>query len=182
MELLRRYVDGILQGTNSASSGKTLRNSYSKLTIGANWNYSTGSREVFFSGKMDEVRISNTARSADEIAEAYRAGRDHRISRTITSANLSTATKLPFYIASDRPGTFLEATVGESAYANYEPDANTVGLWHLEEKAGTGGLYKDSSGYGNHGTPTNSVPVKGIYGFARDFDGSQWYKTNYGDK
>ena len=38
-------------------------------------------------------------------------------------------------MASDRPGTFLEATIGESAYANYEVDANTVGFWHMEENA-----------------------------------------------
>lgn len=84
-------------------------------------------------GTIDEVRISNVTRTAEEIAEAYRAGRDHRLSRTISSTDLSSKTKLPFYVTADRPGTYLEATVGESAYANYEPDANTVGLWHLEE-------------------------------------------------
>lgn len=89
--------------------------------------------DPLFAGLIDEVRISNVARSAEEITETYRMGRDHRISRTITSTDFSAKDKLPFYIAADKPGTYLEATVGESAYANYEVDANTAGLWHLDE-------------------------------------------------
>ncbi|MBI3384566.1 LamG domain-containing protein, partial [Candidatus Gottesmanbacteria bacterium] len=123
-------------------------------------------------GTVDEVKISNVVRTAEEIAEAYRAGRDHRLTKTISSTDLSAKTKLPFYVASDRPGTFLEATVGESAYANYEPDANTVGLWHLEEQAGSGAYIKDSSSNANNGTPTGTTFVQGKIGKARSFNGS----------
>jgi len=52
-------------------------------------------------------------------------------------------------------GTYLTATIGESAFANYEPDANTMALWHLEEMSGSGAYIKDSSGKSNNGTPTN---------------------------
>jgi len=89
--------------------------------------------EAAFNGSIDELRISNIARSPEEIAEDYRMGRDHRVSETISSTNLSSATKLPFYVASDRLGTFSQLTIGNSAFANYEPDANTVGLWHLDD-------------------------------------------------
>ena len=83
---------------------------------------------------MDEIRISNVARTAEEIAEAYRAGRDHRTFANIRLSDLTAKTKLPFYVASDRPGTFMEATVGESALVNYEAgDPDLKGLWHLDE-------------------------------------------------
>jgi hypothetical protein len=82
---------------------------------------------------LDEAKISSVARSSEEIAESYRMGRDHYISRTITSTDLSGKTTLPFYIAADRPGTYLSTTVGNTPFANYQPDANTVGLWHMDE-------------------------------------------------
>lgn len=138
------YVDGAASGTADAAAwGSTLTNT---LRIGRDGGTN------YFSGAIDEVKISNVVRSADEIAEAYRAGRDHRITKTISAADLSAKTKLPFYIAADRPGTYLSATIGESAYANYEPDANTIGLWHLEETSGTGAYLKDSSGNNNNAT------------------------------
>ncbi|HRZ95900.1 MAG TPA: LamG domain-containing protein, partial [Candidatus Moranbacteria bacterium] len=87
--------------------------------------------------------------------------------------------KIPFYVAADRPGTYLETTVGESAYANGEPDANTVGLWHLDEKNGSGAYILDSSGNNNNGTlgSGTSAPsfTQGKIGGARSFDGSNDY-------
>jgi hypothetical protein len=157
------YRDGQLR--NSTTSSITVPDWAAPLRIG----YNAGGT------LLDEYRISNVARSAEEIAEAYRAGRDHRVGRTISSTNLSSKTKLPFYVAADRPGTYLEATIGESAYANYEPDANTVGLWHLEEQTGSGAYIKDSSGYGNNGTPTGTTFVQGKIGKARSFNESTDY-------
>lgn len=125
---LKFYLNGEFQSSGSQSIGY-----YTKFFIGAAYSEYSSAYYKFFDGTIDEVRISNVARTAEEIAEAYRAGRDHRLSRTISSTDLSSKTKLPFYIAADRPGTYLEATVGESTYANYEPDSNTKGLWHLEE-------------------------------------------------
>jgi hypothetical protein len=126
--LLSVYVDGQMAGTAS----ETIYNiNSSSLTsaIGAQYDGS-GTK---YNGKVDEIKISNIARTAEEIAEEYRMGRDHRMSRTIPATNFSSKSKLPFYVAADRPGSYLEATVGESAFANYEPDANTVGLWHLDD-------------------------------------------------
>lgn len=162
---LALYVDGTLVCSTGAITVPNA-NLDSTARIGF------GHQASFGSGIIDEVRISNIKRSAEEIAEAYRAGRDHRISRTISSTDLSNKTKLPFYVASDRQGTFMEATIGESAFANYEPDANTVGLWHLEEQAGSGAYIKDSSSYGNNGTPTGTTPVQGKIGKGRSFNGS----------
>jgi len=125
------YIDGVLDnsGTTSGTHG-TMDSTVTNLLIGKR-HYSGYTDE--FDGIIDEVRISNVARSAEEISEAYRAGRDHRLGRTISSTDLSSKGKLPFYIAADRPGTYLETTIGESAYTNNQPDGNTKGLWHLEE-------------------------------------------------
>lgn len=124
------YLNGVLSNTSAATGNVNNTTYQNALRIGARG--APGVASSFFPGKLDEIRIGNSVRTADEVAEAYRAGRDHYLNRTI-SANLGTSTTLPFYVASDRQGTFLNAVIGESAFANYQPDANTMGLWHLDE-------------------------------------------------
>jgi len=97
--------------------------------------------------------------------------KDYRVSRTITSTDITSYNKLPFHIASDKQGTNIEYMVGESSHANYLTDANTVGLWHLDESTGTGAYLLDSSGNGLHGTPTGTSSVTGKLGSARDLAG-----------
>ena len=124
--IVNLYVDGILDSTGTWPTAGT-------MTLTSAGDYISVPSASAFNGNIDEIRISNIARSADEIAEAYRAGRDHRIGKTIASTDLSAKQKLPFYVAADRPGTYLETMIGNNAYDNYEPDTNTVGLWHLDE-------------------------------------------------
>jgi len=135
--------------------------------------YKSSADNRHFLGTIDEVRISKVARSAEEIAENYRLGRDHYLNKTIASTNLSAKNSLPFYVASDRPGTILNLTVGESAFATYQPDANIVGFWHLDESAGTGSFLKDA------GTNKYDASITGTFkstpgkiGTALFFDGS----------
>jgi hypothetical protein len=161
------YVNGALVNSASYSQGATTT---LPLYIGC----STGAAE-WFKGSIDEVRISNVTRTAEYIAESYRLGRDHRLSKTISSTNLSSVTKLPFYVASDRLGTFSQLTIGESLFANYEPDANTLGLWHLDEQSGSGAYLKDSSGNSNNGTPTGTIFTRGYIGGAHYFNGTSSY-------
>lgn len=87
----------------------------------------------FFNGKIDEVRISKVARTAEEISENYRSGENQYINRAINTVDLQKKKTLPFMIAADRPGNYLSATIGESEYANGQSDGNTVGLWHLND-------------------------------------------------
>ncbi|MBI4973075.1 hypothetical protein HZC27_00480 [Candidatus Roizmanbacteria bacterium] len=171
------YVDGVYNSNTTGYSGVCYQST--NLNIGKGHPGNPDSTQRYYTGSVDEIRIKNgSSMSAEEIAEAYRAGRDHRISKTITSTNLSTATKLPFYVASDRPGTFLEATAGESPFANYEPDANTVGLWHLEEQTGSGAYLKDSSGLGNHASIGSGTSItQGKLGKGRNFNGTSDYLT-----
>jgi hypothetical protein len=123
------YIDGVKVYTDSSTAPTPVSNA--NILIGG------GQASRYFNGNIDEVRLSNIARSGEEIAEAYRMGRDHRFTRTIASTDLSSTQKLAFNVAADRPGTYLEALIGNNAYANYEPDANTVGLWHLDDAAVT---------------------------------------------
>jgi hypothetical protein len=125
------YLDGVMV----MSAARTITtNTSNQAQIGV---YCTGPcgtpTGYWFNGTIDEVRVSTVARSPEEIAESYRLGRDHYINKTIATTDLSGKTSLPFYVAADRPGTYLTATVGNNAYDNYQPDGNTVGLWHLDE-------------------------------------------------
>jgi hypothetical protein len=94
----------------------------------------------------------------------------------------------PSYTGSTSPTFFsLEPYIGPqiegSAAMNIttgilQSDANTVGLWRLDETGGTGAYLKDSSGNGNHGTPTGTTLVEGISNKARSFNGSSDFITN----
>jgi hypothetical protein len=86
--------------------------------------------------------------------------------------DLSTSTRLPFWFASDALGSPIEFSYSKSAFAQGEPDANTVGLWRLEESAGSGAYIKDSSGNGHHGTPSGTSFVRGKFGMGRSFSGN----------
>lgn len=168
---LQIYVDGVLQNTNSTSISGAIYNTSGNVIIGC--TYTTPSECM--SGSIDEVKISNTTRSAEEIAETYRMSRDHLFSKTINTVDLDSSTKLPFYVASDRLGTFSQLTIEESPVTDYQPDSNTVGLWHLDEQSGSGAYLRDSSGYGNNGTPTGTTFAQGKIGKARYFNGSTDY-------
>ncbi|MBU1033400.1 LamG domain-containing protein [Patescibacteria group bacterium] len=124
----RIYINGIDKTSVANSHTNPIANTL-PLLIGSRSDLGA----EFTIGLIDEIRISNVANSAEEIAENYRMGRDHYLSTSLSTTDLSNKISLPFYIAADRPGTYLETTIGESAFANYQPDANTAGLWHLNE-------------------------------------------------
>lgn len=163
------YLDGTADG--STTNTGTIAHTVNKQ-IG---NRVDGTTTTSFNGSIDEVWVSNTVRSAEEIAEVYRAGRDHRIEKNLSSTDLSSNNKIPFYIASDRLGTYLETYIGETSHSVYQPDANTVGFWHLDEKSGSGAYLKDSSGNNKHATPNGALFTQGKIGGARYFNGSSYY-------
>lgn len=132
-------------------------------------------------GVIDEVKVSNVVRSADEIAEAYKMGRNDYANLSIESTNLSDDEGLPFYIAADQAGTYLTGTIGESHYANYQPDAGTVGLWHLDDNIISGVNIKDSTTYNHGGTASNVSSVNGKVGKATAFGGASNSNINLGN-
>lgn len=137
------YINGTQMGTGTVTA---LTNYATALLIGKR------SDGGYFNGSIDEVRISDVARSAEQIMESYRLTANHYLNRSIASTNLSSINKLPFYVASDRLGTFSQLTIGNSAFANNQPDANTVGLWHMDESSAAPTI-QDASGNGNTGQP-----------------------------
>lgn len=165
------YVDGELD--NSDSTTPNIGANTEDLSIGID----TTSQVDNFSGIIDEVILSSEEKTAGEINEAYRAGRNHRIFTSFTSADLSSSSKIAFWVAADRPGTYLALDIGESEYELSQSDSNTDGLYRLEEESGTGAYIQDSSSNGNDGTPTNTSAVQGKFGLARYFDGSGDYIT-----
>lgn len=180
----RFYVNGIPTANTSAATPGTVTSNYS---VGMQYN-SGDSPTRYFAGKVDEVRVSKVTRSASEITEDYRMGRDHYLNKTISATDISGKNSLPFYVAADRPGTYLQATAGESAYANYQTDTNTIGLWHLDEATGSAQTScatcflaaMDSSGNGNDGYWNGSGTgltsfTQGDIGKARNFNGTSDY-------
>ena len=162
------YYDGNLAGSGAAS-GNAVPNA-NNFRIG-----STNNGE-YFSGYLDEVKIYNIAKTADEILEEYNATSTYYTNYTVDSNDLSDDNTITVDIAGDKVGTYSSLIWGESAYANYQTDSNTVGLWHLDEISGSGAYLMDSSGRGNNGTPTgttysNSGKVAG----ARYFNGTSDY-------
>ncbi len=151
------YLNGDSDGTGTVNVVASTAN----FLIGAIRNSGDTGYQNFFDGIIDEVRVYNVARTAAEIFEDYQAGRSHHIDRSVSSTDLSAKTKVPFYVASDRKGTFMETTLNESdsAFANYEPDANTVGLWHFEEEVGSGAFILDSSSSANNLSMSATVPT-----------------------
>jgi sugar lactone lactonase YvrE len=130
-----------------------------------------------FKGYIDDVRITAKALKPIEIGRIYSNGRGNHVKVDIESRDLSSQSILPFWIASDQKGNNLDFIYGESDYANYEADENTVGLWHLDEEFNVSGVYYllDSSGNDYLGDADGSVyyspPADGPLGLCRHFDG-----------
>ena len=68
---LKIYVDGNLENTNSGAGG-TIDNDSVDLNIGRR-----GDNNLFFSGKLDETAIWNTALSSDAVTEIYDAANNN---------------------------------------------------------------------------------------------------------
>jgi hypothetical protein len=77
-------------------------------------------RSYFFNGYIDDIKISNVARTPTEIYESYNLGKNKYVSKSIDSTDLSSNTMLPFWIASDQIGTNMVLTYGNTLYANDE--------------------------------------------------------------
>ncbi len=142
------YINGELRnGTITGTIPASLSDSSADFFIGIG---SSGAITRFF-GTIDEVRIMALALNPEAIAESHRAGQDHRLTRIFSATNFSDKNKFSFDIASDRTGTFLEAIIGESSFANHQPDSNTVGLWRFADNSevgiSVGERLTDTSGY-----------------------------------
>lgn len=169
-QYIRTYVDGVYENATAkagASADLFFKNT-NNLIIGAN----------SYKGTLDELVIKNSAINAEEVQTLYQIERNNPITIPLSSTDLTTATSLPFAIAADKPGTYISATIGETAYANYQPDANTIGFWHFNEDNPAGYFsIKDSSVNRHYGTQTGTTWAKGKLGNGKLFNGSSDYIT-----
>lgn len=166
------YIDGIADATTGTDAGAMAFGACG-LLIGTDADSGCdGTLGNWFDGIIDDVRVSNIAKNAIEINEIYRAGRDQYFNSHMTSTDLTGKTTLPFYVAADRPGTYLQASLGETPFSLGQPDGNTVGLWRLDEKNGISNYIRDSSGSSNNGTPTGTTYSEGKIGKSRQFNGT----------
>jgi hypothetical protein len=182
---LRIFVNGVIEATFAYSGGINYGGTpYRGIKVGAGEVADAGfGAGEFFIGNIDEVRIRNSGDVLITAHRGFRSGRDHYLTRAISSTNFSNKTTLPFWIASDRTGTFLQAILGESDFANYQPDGNTVALWHLDEVAGAGGVGPNNAGWfrdatgntNNNGTAIGTSLAEGKIGKGRNFNGSSDY-------
>lgn len=132
---LHLYINGV-EDINSPASTSTVAaidSGVAPFRIGA---YSQGGSNL--NGYIDEVKISNVVLSPREISEGYAMGRNKYLNLSLNNSDLSSKTIIPFYIAADRPGSYLSTMIGESSYANYQPDVNTAVLLHLDN------IYQDT--------------------------------------
>jgi len=140
-DYLRIYYNGVLDSTSAAILNKSIKSSSSyDLTIGGT--------NAYFNGTIDDVRIYNYARTADEISLDYNAGFAARFGPTSS--------------CSEDPGSCMTQGL--------------VGYWGMDEGAGTTAY--DGSGNSNTGTLTNGPKwTTGKVGGALSFDGLNDYVT-----
>lgn len=174
----------IIDGEQIGARAGTIQQTWwTHTTIGAGFDSTARGASAdgwsYFNGEIDEVRIFSNVLGTEAALEAYRLTGEHLLERTVSSTDLSGKTMLPFYIAADRPGTYLEISAAENSYKNNSIDANTVALWNLEEGNGVGNYLKDISGNNLHLTPTGSTFTKGkTTNGARYLNGSSYLNVS----
>jgi hypothetical protein len=141
------YIDGQLEGARSG----TINNSWwTNTTIGVGYDTTARGASVngwdYFDGLVDEVNISNIARTGPEINNYYDFAKGEYLVKTIGTNNVSSNTLLPFWFASDSLGSNAEILYSESDYAGLLPDEDTVGYWSFDTYRN-----QDISGNGNDG-------------------------------
>jgi hypothetical protein len=153
---LRVYFNGNLVSSNSTAYGGPVP-STGNVVVGA---FSTGTLTENFAGKIDEVKIFNSALTASQIKLEYNNGQS-----------------LVLGALSDTSGLTSGNVASNSASAEYCVPGDTtscaspVGRWSFEEKQGTSA--NDSSGNANTGTLSgNTYWTKGKYGTGLNFDGN----------
>jgi len=139
------YYDGSLIQTASTSSVRTIPNTSQTLNVSKN-SLTTG-----WDGFIDEVKIYDYARTADQIKADYNA----RAGSIGTSARLSNQ---------------------QSAINNFS--SGLVGYWKMDEASGN---VLDASGNGNTGTPTGTTVTAGKFGNGRNFQSTSTDRVAFGD-
>jgi hypothetical protein len=189
------YVDGVLRGALSIASQSAVNlNSVSPFYIGqygnaaGNGPYVAGAG-AFATGSIEQVAIWHSPLSAAEVSTLY-SRQSAKYSGTLTSRVMDALSNAASWTTLSWVPTLpysKELTTTNETQANYSRSVNAsgtsgnsalatglVGLWHLNEAAGTAGANTiiDSTG-NNSGTPTNvTLGTTGILSGAALFNGT----------
>ena len=146
---------GTPSGTLANPSTSTKNLQIGRLGSGGTWYYG-------FRGRIDEVRIHDSALSASSIAASATQG---GTGAQAMKAGTSTAA-----------GTYTEGSRSLKLDRALSPiDDSLVGYWPMDETSGSGAYIEDFSPVGtNDGTPTGTTVQQGVKGNARNFNGSSY--------
>ncbi len=139
------YINGVFSNTVAASYAAAVASTLN-LTIGSGY-------AGYYAGLIDEAKVYNIAKTAAEVFEEYNATSTYYTNYSLDSNDVSTESTVSFDIAGDKVGSYASAILGESAYANYEPDTNTVGSWDFNGPA-LSKAYQDRTINQNNGVMT----------------------------
>lgn len=167
------YVNGVSGGYYANTDTSSSTEDY--LSIGSVYN-SGALLNSRFDGTLDDIRVYDRLLSEYEIEEIMEARFQYYEPEEVEGSDLNGYSNVQVDVASDTVGDNGNFIIGDSAYANYEPDQHTVGLWHMDEELDNLCIGSedvcDSSVMGNHGVNvTTPTIVDGVYGKGREFNG-----------
>jgi hypothetical protein len=170
------YVNGV--AGSFVSTADTSSSTDNNVYVGKSMNNGTPNY-AFFNGTLDDVRIYDRILSEYEIDELVRESHTSYEDTEILDTNINGYTNLEYSVASTGD---TQAIYGESEFANYQPDSNTLGVWHFEEiedntcYGGDDSCNSASNNY--HGINSGNLEtVSGQLGESKYFDGSSNYIT-----
>jgi len=149
------YINGVAQSIATEQTPVGTRQDDAAVSLAIGQRVASTADGVPFTGQIDDVRVYNSALSANEVLFLYRAG----------AAKASTGTR----------------TVTANAGQNARLTGGLVGLWSFNgnDVNWTANQALDQSGNANHGTlvsmSTTTSPAKGKIGQALTFDGTDDY-------
>jgi hypothetical protein len=179
---LSLYINGLLVATNTSVASSIPSNANPKY-IGRRWD-----ADNFITGTLDEIAIWNVALSGPAIASIYKhqsakfAGTfQSRVIDNFSSSSWSSFQwKSPLPFSKELPD-YSSGSVQSESISDYSSlYSNTlmtgiIGLWHLDEVAGTSTASSviDRSGNNNNGTPSSmTFGVPGKLSTAASFNGT----------
>jgi len=132
--VVKMYLNGELK--DSKAFGGLLTSTTNYPFIGC-YSGATACTSNYYNGGIDELRISNIARTDEEIAQDYKAGYSQQFYRGISSTDLTSKSKIAFWMASDQLGAQLELQAGETVSSINEANSDTAGLYSFDQVIST---------------------------------------------
>jgi hypothetical protein len=198
--VLNMFVDGVLSGT---TTGPGAANISSTALLSMGWD---DCEQMDYNGLLDDVAVwSGVALSLSDVQSIYArqlatfsGNFQSRVMDGLALTNwlgLNWTTPLPFYkelpdysagaVQNETSSSYSSLVGDTAAVGDNNLMTGIVGLWHLDEIAGTTGVGSvlDRSGRGNHGTPNGSVVFgsAGKLGTSATFNGSGSQSINFGN-